>query len=288
MRNLPLAPLRRFLTAFCAILMIGACSPAVILNAFVSGDGYQMEEGLAYGDHVRHKLDLYRPSGAEDTAPIIIFFYGGSWKSGRRQDYLFMGEAFVRQGFMVAVPDYRLFPDVRFPDFVEDGARAVRWLSDNAAKYGGDPSRMILMGHSAGAHTAALLALDERYLEEQGFSRDALIGLIGLSGPYAFDPLAYESTRDIFAGVSGPDKARPIAFADGDGIPTLLLHGGDDTTVLPINSKKLAEKINATGGSAVYQEFSGQGHIGMVLSFAAPFRSEDGAYATAVDFLNSL
>lgn len=282
------APLLRLAALLCVLLPLGACSPAAVLNALVPEEGFERKEGLAYGEHARQKLDLYRPEVAKEPLPVIVFFYGGSWDSGRRQDYLFMGEALVRQGFLVAIPDYRLFPEVRFPDFVEDGALALRWLAEHVAAHGGDPSRMILMGHSAGAHTAALLAFDERYLEARGVARNNLAGFVGLSGPYAFDPLAYRSTRDIFAGIENPDEARPVTFAGGEGIPSLLMHGADDTTVLPVNSRKLAEKIRAAGGSAELRTYSDEGHIGMVLSFAAPFREDNGAYADAVAFLKSL
>ena len=186
------------------------------------------------------------------------------------------------------MPDYRLYPEVRFPDFVADGARALRWLRAHAGDFGGDPERIILMGHSAGAHIAALLAYDRRYLAREAVPASAISGLVGLAGPYAFDPLAYRSTRAIFAGLADPDQARPIAFVGGAGPPALLLHGTEDRTVLPRNSRDMAARIELSGGRATYREYPDTGHVGLVLSLAAPFRGRDAVYADTIAFLKSL
>lgn len=278
----------RLMTAFCAVVSLAACSPASLLNVFVPSEGYKVEKSLAYGDDARHKLDLYIPAESEEPLPVIVFFYGGSWDSGNRQDYLFMGEALASQGFLVAIPDYRIFPNVRFPAFVEDGALALRWLTDDVGKFGGDPEKIIMMGHSAGAHIAALLVFDERYLRAQGLKAEDFQAFVGLSGPYAFDPLAYDSTEEIFATAEDADEARPVTFVSGKSIPVLLLHGGNDTTVLPINSQKLAEKVRSEGGKSEYREYPGTGHASMVLSFAAPFRSDAPIYAETIAYLKSL
>ena len=212
----------------------------------------------------------------------------GDGKSGDRGDYRFMGEALARAGFVVAIPDYRLYPEVRFPDFVEDGALAVRWVRDHAAQFGGDPERIILMGHSAGAHTAALLAFDERYLARAGVPAASLRGLVGVAGPYAFDPFGQRSTKPVFAGLADPDEARPIAFVGAEDISALLLHGAGDRTVRPTNTRELAARIRAAGGRVTHREYAGTGHIGIILSFAAPFRGRDTVYDDTVAFLESL
>jgi len=268
--------------------MISACSPATLLNAILSGEGYVSHTNLAYGEADRQVLDVYVPDQSASAAPVIVFFYGGSWKSGSRETYRFIAESFAPAGFVVVVPDYRLYPEVRFPAFVEDGAHAVRWVRDNIRNYGGDPERIILMGHSAGAHTAALLAFDERYLARAGVPATALRGLIGVAGPYAFDPLAYRSTRPIFSGVADIDTARPVTFVGGEDIPALLLHGADDTTVLPMNTEALADRIGKAGGRAATHVYPDTGHIGIVLSFAPPFRGRDTVYEDTLRFLRSL
>lgn len=273
-------------------LSLAACSPTTLLNAFVPNDGYVQHEDVAYGEAERQMMDIYRPEGRPvgkfGNAPVVVFFYGGSWKSGSRKSYRFMGEALARSGFVVAVPDYRLYPEARFPEFVEDGARAVRWLSDHAKAYGGDPERIVLMGHSAGAHIAALLAFDERYLVREGVPTSSLRGFVGVAGPYAFDPLAYRSTKPIFSGVADTDQARPITFAGGEDVAALLLHGTDDRTVFPKNSRAFAMRIREAGGKVTLLEYDGTGHIKIILSFAAPFRGRDTVYDDTIAFLTSL
>jgi len=282
------------LLAAAAALPLGGCAPATVLNAFVPSEGYELRSDLAYGSGERHGLDLYIPADTTAApAPVIVYFYGGSWKNGSREHYRFIGEALARQGFLVAVPDYRLFPAVRFPAFVEDGAQTVRWVRDNIDSFGGDPGRIILMGHSAGAHIAALLVLDESYLADAGVSRNSLRGLVGVAGPYAFDPVTHKKTKDIFAGVAKPDRTRPITFApeataNGGGVPALLLHGAEDTTVLPANSRALAEELRKAGSRATFREYAERGHIGIILSFAAPFRDRDSVYQDTIAFLKTL
>lgn len=287
---------RRLLGLFCMVLPLGACSPTALLNAFVPSEGYVLHEDVAYGDAERQVMDIYRPeigpeSGPEsesDDAPVVVYFYGGSWKSGSRRTYRFMGEALARNGFVVAVPDYRLYPDVRFPDFVEDGARAVRWISAHVREFGGDPGRIILMGHSAGAHIAALLAFDERYLARQGVPGASLRGFVGVAGPYAFDPLAYGSTKPIFSGLNDTDQARPVTFVGGEEVATLLLHGTDDQTVYPQNSRDFAARIRDAGGRVSLLEYDDTGHIRIILSYAALFRGRDTVYEDTIGFLKSL
>ncbi len=282
----------RLLKVFFSALPLAACSPATLLNAFLPSDGYLPIEDIAYGDDERQVLDIYRPeegpAGEVDGAPVVVYFYGGSWKRGSRKTYRFMGEALARSGFVVVVPDYRLYPQVRFPAFVEDGARALSWVTTQVKAYGGDPDRIILMGHSAGAHIAALLAFDERYLAGQGVPRASIRGLVGIAGPYAFDPLAYRSTKAIFAGLANTDDARPITFVDGEEVPTLLLHGADDRTVLPRNSRELAARLREAGGEVTLLEYDGTGHIRIILSLAAPFRGRDTVYEDTIAFLKSL
>lgn len=283
---------RRISPWLCLALALGACSASDLLNAFVPSDGYVLQEGIAYGDSARQALDVYRPAaGSKDRAglaPVVVFFYGGSWKSGSRGDYRFLGEALARKGFVVVIPDYRLYPEVRFPVFVDDGARAVQWVAGHARQFGGDPSRIVLMGHSAGAHIAALLAFDERYLARRAVPSSALSGFVGVAGPYAFDPLAYRSTRPIFSDLADIDQARPVAFVDGGEVATLLLHGADDRTVYPRNSQVLAARIRDAGGPVTLLKYEETGHIGIILSFAALFRGRDTVYQDTVRFLKSL
>lgn len=271
-----------------AIASLVACTPAALLNGLVPGEGYAVVKDLTYAADERQRLDLYIPEQAGSSAPILVFFYGGSWKSGIRRDYRFIGEAFAARGYLVVIPDYRLYPAARFPTFVEDGAQALKWVEQHASRYGGDPSRIILAGHSAGAHLAALLLFDRSYLAAVGFERRWLLGLVGLAGPYVFNPLAYDSTRPVFSTIDDPDQARPIAFVDGSAPPVLLMHGENDSTVELVNAHKLAARIRETGGEASVITYPQRTHIGLILSIAAPFRGRDSVHADMLAFMDQL
>lgn len=265
----------RGLVALLLLLVLASCSPVDLLNATVPEDGYAAHQDVAYGDAARHRLDLYVPDGLDRPAPVVVFFYGGSWRNGDRGDYLFAAEALASRGFVAVVPDYRLYPDVAFPGFLADGAMAVGWVRDQIAGYGGDPGRIFLMGHSAGAYNAAMLALDPRYLADAGVDRSVVRGLIGLSGPYDFLPLDTRVTRRVFGGAPDLPATQPINFVDGGAPPMLLLTGADDRTVRPRNSRSLASAANGSGGSAMLRVYPDMGHIGIVLALAAGHR--DGA-----------
>lgn len=291
-----LTPVRRAVARLAvlgvALASATGCSPARLLDLFVPDEGYVVERGIRYGPLPRQRLDIYRPvvraAGGDQPlpAPVLVFFYGGSWKSGQREYYRFIGEAFATQGYVVVIPDYRLYPDVLFPTFVEDGADAVRWVVDSVDRYGGDPRSIALLGHSAGAHIAALLALDPRYLEAAAVDRSRIRAFVGYAGPYAFNPLAYDSTRPIFATIDHPEQAKPIAYVGTvQPPPMLLLHGADDSTVKPVNSEALAEQIERSGNRADFAEIPERGHIGLVVSLAAPFRGRDQVYDLTLAFI---
>ena len=186
----------------------------------------RVAEGVAYGAGPRQRLDVYAPVTRPDgPQPVVVFFYGGAWSSGRRQDYAFVGRALAAEGFVVVVPDYRLLPEVRFPTFLEDSAAAVRWARDNAAAFGGDEERIILVGHSAGAYNAAMLALDPQWL---GPERAAVRGFVTLSGPFDFLPLDDSATIGAFGAWPRPEETQPVFHASADDPPALLLHGAAD------------------------------------------------------------
>jgi acetyl esterase/lipase len=163
---------------------------------------------------------------------------------------------------------------VTFPAFVKDAALAVRWVHDNIARFGGDPARVFLAGHSAGAHIVALLTLDKRYLQNVGLNREVIRATAGLSGPYDFVPSPPD--RGVFSmglnDTTPPADIEPITFVDGTAPPMLLIQGLRDPTVNPRNASELAAKIKAAGGNVRCIVYPGVGHVGVVLSFAWPFR----------------
>ena len=251
--------------------LTAACSPLKAVNLFVPEESYERSEGLSYGPEARHKLDVYQPAEPDPSGTVVVFIYGGAWRNGARQNYVFAGESFAARGYVTVVPDYRLYPEVGFPAFVEDAAQAVAWVRRRIAAYGGNPDRIILAGHSAGAHTVALLGLDRRYLDEVGVPQTAIRGVIGLAGPYSFDPTTYRSTREVFANVAEPADARPVSFVRGDAPPMLLLHGLDDGTVLPKNSEALTASLHSVGAEARYIPLDKVGHAGVLLALSNPF-----------------
>ena len=260
-------------TAAAAASALTGCSPLGIVNALVPRRSFDRTRGIAYGSHDRAFLDVYRPIDRARNAPIVVFFYGGNWKAGDRDDYLFVGEALASFGIVTIIPDYRLYPDVRFPDFLDDCAQAVRWTLDHADENGADPKRLFLMGHSAGAYNAAMLALNRQYLDRAGVAPGRVAGFIGLAGPYDFLPL----TDDVLKAVFGfPDTSRttqPIEFASAASPPTLLVTGDNDRVVNPGNSARLGAKLRAAGVPVRSVVHPGVSHAALVGALAAPLRS---------------
>lgn len=247
-----------------------------------------VERNSAYGAHPRQRIDLYRPRSwraGQAPLPIIVFFYGGSWQEGEKEGYGFAARAFADAGFLVAVPDYRLVPEVRFPAFLEDSAAAVRWVRANAVRLGGDPDRIVLVGHSAGAYNAAMLSLDERWL---GMDRRSVRGLVGLAGPYDFLPLDISVTVEAFGRESDLEATQPVTFASADDPPALLLHGALDTTALPSNSERLAGLLRAVGVDARMKVYPAIGHVGIITAVARPFRGRAPVLEDAVAFARTV
>lgn len=252
--------------------LIAACSPLTTFDRLVPKDrsGKLVAKDLSYGSNARQRLDVYAPKGeCGAPRPVVVLFYGGSWNSGTRRGYAFVGRALAARGFVTVVPDYRLVPEVRYPAFVEDGAAAVRWAAENAGTYCGDGRSIVLMGHSAGAYIAAMLAVDPRWL---GNTRSAVKGLVGLAGPYDFTPFDVEASRAAFGHEPDAAATQPVTFAGAGDPPALLLYGSADTVVLPRNSEALAARLRAGGVSVERRAYPKLGHVGIVLALARPFR----------------
>jgi acetyl esterase/lipase len=233
-------------------------------------------------------MDIFRPAQAAGPAPVVVWFYGGAWQSGERRDYRFVAASLARAGVVVAVPDYRLYPQVRFPAFVEDGALAVAQMRRLAGSWGGDAARLFAVGHSAGAYIAAMLAVAPAYLGAVGLARSALAGAVGIAGPYDFLPITGAIVREVFAPANADlRQTQPIFHADGANAPLLLLHGDRDTTCYPRNALALAARIRAAGGPAEARTYRHVGHIGIVLSFAPLFRRLAPAFADTLRFIGA-
>jgi len=281
--------MRLWITAMLAFLT-AACSPLAMFNAVIPKDAAagRVQTGLAYGEHDRQKLDVYPGAGAAASKPIIVFIYGGGWDSGRRQDYAWVGRALAAQGFLTIVPDYRLVPGNLYPDFLADCAAAVRWTRDNAARLGGDPERIVLMGHSAGAYNVAMLALDRRLLESAGVPATAIRGAIGLAGPYDFYPWDADASRNAFGQWPEPLATQPVTYARADAPPLLLLHGRSDTTVRPRNTERLGARMRAAGGRVETRIYPDMDHKGILLALSRPFRSRSSVLDDAMTFARTV
>ena len=243
--------------------------------------------GLRYGPLPAQRLDIVAPT-TPGPHPVLVFIHGGGWHSGQPEDYHFIGRTFARAGYVVVLPGYRLVPEGVYPHMLEDGAAAVAWTAQNVARYGGDPGQVVLLGHSAGAHTVAMLALERQWLGRMGLPEGFVKGVVGLSGPYDFHPFTSDSARNAFGRVSNPKQTQPITFARGDAPPMLLLTGDADTTVKPRNSKVLAKALIDRGGRAELVILPGVDHAGTVLKLAQPFLRDASVSAPVLDFLSRL
>lgn len=255
-----------------APLLLGpaaACAPRQVAESLLLGNHYELLKDRPYGPGPHERLDVYRPRGKSSAGPVVVFLYGGRWQHGSKEEYRLLGDALTNEGVVGVVPDLRRYPDVRFPAWVEDAARAVRWVRDSIQAYGGDPGRIFVMGHSSGAHTATLLALDHHYLENAGVSPLAVQGFIGLAGPVA----TTWTDSDVQA-LMGPREKWPLTYpmeqVGGSAPPLLLLHGERDRLVSPANSTRLAARIRASEGCAPVILYQGLDHIGIILAFVLP------------------
>ena len=263
--------------------LLTACSAVDVLNATVPDDTYRSKPDVAYGDLPRQKLDVYLPPQAladkalaSGGAPMVVFFYGGSWSAGNRADYRFVGEALASQGVVVLVADYRLSPEVRYPVFVQDSALAVRWAFENAQKLGADAARIFVMGHSAGAYNAAMLALDKRWLGAVGLSPAKLAGWIGLAGPYDFLPIGDRKTQIAFEWPNTPPDSQALFHASSATAASpaaLLLAPLNDNLVNTQRSTVgMANRLKSSGVRVQSELFDTVSHITIVAAMAPVLR----------------
>jgi acetyl esterase/lipase len=251
---------------------IGIRSPLVLINAITSSHSYTKFSNIPFGLDPRQALDVYRPKSGGD-APVVIFFYGGSWRSGSRTDYTFVAEALASMGIVVVVADYRLYPQVAYPIFLEDGARAVNWTINEIGRFGGSSRDIFLMGHSAGAYNASMIALDPRWLAKVGRKTTDIRGWIGLAGPYNFLPISNLDARPVFFYPNSPLDSQPIVHVDEDASPALLIAPLSDSLVDPIqNTASLAKKLKENRVNVEYLVFEKVNHVTLIGSFAWPLR----------------
>ena len=260
-------------TALMAAGLLSGCSAVGILNALTPKHSYQLSKGIAYGSDARQRVDVYRPTPLATGLPLVVFFYGGSWNRGSRNDYVFLGEALASRGVVAVLADYRLYPQVRYPAFLEDSAAAVAWAVRAAPDYGADSSKIYVMGHSAGAYNAAMIALDARWLTAEGLSPDSLAGWIGLAGPFDFLPIVNPEVRPVFNYPDSPADSQPIAHVSALAPRTFLGAANKDALVDPRrNSQQMADKLRAAGVDVTLKFYPWASHVTLASAFARPLR----------------
>lgn len=271
-----------------AAALLSGCSGAGVLNA-VAGQAHRGQQDIAYGVDPRQKLDVYQPAAADRSAtpPIVVFFYGGSWSKGERADYRFVGEALASAGAIVVVADYRLSPDVRYPEFVRDSAAAVKWAFDHASELGGNAANVVVMGHSAGAYNAAMVALDRRWLDAAGLApQRKLAGFVGLAGPYDFLPIDNRETQVAFRWPDTSADTQPILHVTATAPRSLLLAAISDNLVNPQRSTVgLGRALQAAGVPAEVKLYPRVNHVTLLAAMAQPLRWLAPVRADVLSFL---
>lgn len=255
--------------------LLGGCSATGVLNAVTPSATYTLNANVSYGNQPRQMLDIYTPTATPPAAgwPVVVFLYGGSWNTGTRTQYQFVGEALSARGVLTLVADYRLYPAVRYPDFLNDSAQALAYGMDQAARLGGDPKKVFVMGHSAGGYNAAMLALDARWLKATGHRPGELAGWIGLAGPYDFYPITNPDAKPVFFHPNYPPNSQPIAFTQADAPRSFLAAATDDQLVNPQrNTVQLAEKLKAAGVPVTLKLYPHASHTTLIGAFAWPLR----------------
>jgi acetyl esterase/lipase len=281
----------RFFAIFCSsCLLFGCASPSLFLaNSLARLDNYTVIEDLSYGKGKLNTLDIYVPdySQTQNTpVPVVIFFYGGCWGGCtvfNKEHYRFVAQALTSNKFITVIGDYRRYPDALFPEIINDSKQIVEWVNTHISHYHGDPNRVFLMGHSAGAHLAAMLTLNENYLANETYQ--SIKGFIGLAGPYDFLPFTEPYQQTIFGPVEKYAASQPINFVNGNEPPLLLLQGDQDKTVLPKNAKNLNQKIKLMEGSSQLQLYPNLDHSDILAALAIFIRDNSPVLNDIIDFL---
>jgi acetyl esterase/lipase len=257
-----------------------------LLNLLVPRAGFVAHRGLCFGSDPRQKMDIYVPKALYAPAPVLLFFHGGGWQGGRRGDYLAFGQVFAGAGIVTAVADYRLYPQVTYPAFVEDAAAALAFLHAQACVYGGDPARLFVSGHSAGAYNAVMLASEPAFLEAKGGDPDWIAGVIGIAGPYNFLPMVQKEYVDMFHGPKNLDTM-PVNHVTGPRPPMLLVTGTRDRTVSPGNTQSMAARLKSAGSAVKEIHYRGMGHVGILLSLLPGLRGLAPLRRDMLDFIHA-
>ena len=255
--------------------LLSGCSGTKLIDVLTPSSAYVGTLDIAYGEGPRRRLDVYRPKAlpADGDAPVVVFIYGGSWREGSKADYRFVADALTSHGIVAVIADYRVFPEVSYPGFVEDTAEAVAWTFREIGRYGGDPKRIFVTGHSAGAYNAAMVAFDPRWLAPYGLAPKQLRGFVGLAGPYNFLPIVDEGVKEVFHWPGTPPDSQPINHVTKDSIPSLLIAARSDSFVYPTkNTEPMGAKLKGLGVDVTVDLHDHVNHITLMGAMARPLR----------------
>lgn len=279
---------RLFAIAVVALASMGF-SAFDMLDNFMPKDAgaTQVARDIPFGAGPRRTLDIYAPEGLTNTAPVILFIYGGSWNRGAKHDYEFAGFALASRGFVTVIADYRIVPEVTYPGFVEDGAAAIRWIERNISTYGGDPKRLFLVGHSAGAYNAVMLALEPSFLRDAG-ATVAVRGVAALSGPFSFYPFRVGEAQAAFGSAPNPEGTQPVNLVTPDSPPMFLATGEADLIVRPSNTTLLADALRAKHVRVEAVSYPGLGHMDPVMALSTVWRARAPVLDQITAFFTSL
>lgn len=271
---------------FLLLIWLTGCQPTRIINQLTPRDDFTLSRDLSYGSDPRHRLDLYVPKGPVNHRSVIVFVHGGSWDSGDKDQYLFVGQAFASLGYVTAIPNYRLFPQVQYPEFVDDIARAVVSLKQHLAQQAcADGGSIVLVGHSAGAHTASLIATDPRYLTRNQVEAE-FRAWIGIAGPYDL-PLDDPAVLGKFDNRIDDRETNAVGLAAPGTPPTLLIHGGKDVTVGIHHTESLRAKLDQQGVPHEVRIYPGTNHTRVIAALASSLRFLNPIYQDVDSFLTS-
>jgi acetyl esterase/lipase len=274
-----------------ALCLLSGCSPVKLINAVTPDDTFALTRDVSFGPLPANQVDVYRPLGTPPAGgwPVVVFIHGGSWQKGSREQYKFLGEALASRGIVLMSSSYRLYPEVSYPDFLPDSAKAVAYALAHAGRYGGNPRRVLVMGHSAGAYNAAMVALDDRWLAQQGHHITELAGWVGLAGPYDFIPLKDKSVQPVFHHPDVPPDSQPIAHASAQAPRTFLGVSNFDAQVNPdTNSGHLATRLESLGVPVIFKRYEGVDHLTLIGAFSRPLHRMAPVLDDVSAFISSL
>jgi acetyl esterase/lipase len=260
--------MQKTLTILFLMAFLVACTPlqfAVVNAPTLTYDG-QISKDVPYGQLPRQELDIYVPNIEQETFPVVVFFHGGRWIDGSKDQYKFVGTTLSSMGYVVVLPNTRLYPDVKFPTFAEDAAKSVAWVHKNIANYKGNQN-LFISGHSSGAHIGALIIADNAYLATHKLKPNVVNAFAGLAGPYDFVPKAAD-IKEIFGPPDNFPNMVVTNFIDGDEPPMLLIYTGEDDTVYPRNLAALKAGIEKANGDVETIIYETGGHVATVAAFS--------------------